>query len=861
MRSFILGFLIGVCFLQTQGELPSYLVLCICCLVAGAGLFFAHRFLHRLRKLFVLAVCGALLGCCWAALFAYFYLQEELPVEWEGRDVTVIGTIANLPTHFAQGVRFNFAVEKVLPQNGERPPIPSTLALSWYRPFNRQGAQPTTEDVQIGKVKPGARWQLTVRLKRPHGSANPHGFDYEVWLLEQNLRATGYVRADKVSSPGAETPNGSAINTAAVDTSAVETSVTNIPRNNRELARFVFTFGHCVEAVRGWVRQRILTALPGKKYAGVLVALVIGDQRAVDQNDWLIFNRTGVGHLISISGLHITMIAGLFAAIVSALWRRSFFIGTTLPLRLPAQKAAVLAGAVTALMYVLLAGFGLPAQRTLYMLLMVALALWSGRIASVSHVLCVALMVVLLRDPWAVLAPGFWLSFGAVGTILYASVGRTQPLIDPADLHPAAPSKAWLQALKASAYTQYVVTIGLVPLTILLFGQISLVSPLANAIAIPLIGLLVTPMALIGSMLPAPLSGWVLVTAHTLVDWLATILTWFSHFPLAVWQAPLPSTWTFVIALVATLWLLAPRGWPLRWLALIGWVPLLLNSATRPEEGEMNVTAFDVGQGMALLIETSRHRLLYDSGPYYSPESDAGSRIIVPYLKARGITSMDTMVISHSDSDHSGGALSVLHAINVDRVYSSLSRDHRIVAAAPDHTRCQDGQSWNWDGVQFDMLFPAAQNYENNERKDRKSGSANTMSCTLKITNGKYSILLPGDIEKAQERQLIRDKGANPTHHSEASILKSTVLLAPHHGSGTSSTMDFLKEVDPSVALFQVGYRNRFRHPQAQVLERYRQLGIRSVRNDQSGAISLRFGSTLEVKEYRQQHKRYWYGR
>ncbi|MGZ9709759.1 DNA internalization-related competence protein ComEC/Rec2 [Glaciimonas sp. GNP009] len=853
MRSFILGFLIGVVFLQTQAALPSAFLIGIVCLLAALAGLVAGILRHRLIKITGLIVCGALLGFCWAALFAHYYLRQELPVEWEGRDVTLIGTIASLPTHFEQGVRFNFAVEKVLPQKGVTPTIPSQLALSWYRPFNHQPKQQANDGVQIGdigQIEPGARWRLTVRLKRPHGNANPHGFDYEVWLLEQNLRATGYVRADKASSLSAD--------------ETVDSSV-DVSLNNRQLDRFVFSFGHCVEAVRGWVRQRILAALPEKKYVGVLVALVIGDQRAVDQNDWLIFNRTGVGHLISISGLHITMIAGLFAAIMSALWRRSFFIGNTLPLRLPAQKAAVLAGAAAALLYVLLAGFGLPAQRTLYMLLMVALAIWTGRIASVSHILCIALMVVLLRDPWAVLSPGFWLSFGAVGTILYASVGRTKQLIDASALVPNTPARVWLDPIKNGAYTQYVVTIGLVPMTILLFGQISLISPLANAIAIPLIGLLVTPMALMGSMLPAPLSGWVLTLAHILVDWLATVLTWLSSFPLAVWQAPLPPAWTFAIAMAATLWLLAPRGWPLRWLALIGWLPLLLHSATRPAEGEMTVTAFDVGQGMALLIETSGHRLLYDTGPYYSPESDAGSRIIVPYLKARGITAIDTMVISHSDSDHSGGAMSVIKAIEVDRVYSSLSPDHRIVAVSPGHTRCQDGQSWNWDGVQFDMLFPAKHNYENNERKDRKSGKANTMSCTLKITNGDLSILLPGDIEKAQERQLIQDKGAIATDSvmtpNAPGRLKSTVLLVPHHGSGTSSTSAFLQEVNPSVAIFQMGYRNRFRHPQAQVLERYQQLGIRNVRNDQSGAILLHFGSTLDVTEYRQQHKRYWYGR
>jgi competence protein ComEC len=249
---------------------------------------------------------------------------------------------------------------------------------------------------------------------------------------------------------------------------------------------------------------------------------------------------------------------------------------------------------------------------------------------------------------------------------------------------------------------------------------------------------------------------------------------------------------------------------------------------------------------MALLVETERHRLLYDTGPFYSPESDGGNRVIVPYLKARGIDSLDAVMISHNDSDHSGGALSIFEEIQVGWVSSSLGFDSEIVRVAPDHRRCAAGQEWSWDGVQFEMLHPAIVSYDSDKWKP------NARSCTLKITLGRQSILLPGDIEAKQEAELMK---------SSPDKLHASVLLAPHHGSGTSSTELFLDAVKPDIALFQVGYRNRYRHPKQEIYDRYGDLGIRRLRSDDSGAITLRFGARLDVVEYRADHARYWYGR
>jgi competence protein ComEC len=785
MRCAILGFVGGAAYLQTMGELPGRIWLlalasAAVCLVVG------------LRGPVRAAFSGALAGFCWAALIAHVALAPQLARDDEGRDVTVVGTIDSLPYRFDQGVRFNFAVEQVV---GAKIRVPPRVALAWYSGF-RDTVQ------EVGAVQPGERWQLTVRLQRPHGNANPHGFDYEVWQLEQGVRATGYVR-----------PEG---------------------ERNRRLDSFVFGIGNLVEHCRARLRDRILRALPDKQYAGVIVALVVGDQRAIDQSDWAVFNRTGISHLISISGLHITMIAGLFAMLASSLWRRSFFTSAQLPLLLPAQKVAALAGAGMALVYVLLAGFGVPAQRTLYMLAVVAAALWSGRIANVSHVLCAALGLVVLLDPWAVLWPGFWLSFGAVAIILYATVGRT-----------GMPQAGFWNLLRLGAHTQYVVTLGLVPLTMLLFAQVSLVSPIANAIAIPLISFVVTPLALAGSMLPSPLAGLLLGVAHFAVEGLAMFLAWIGASPLAVWSAPTPAPWVFCFALAGTLWMLAPRGWPHRWAGAVAWFPLLAAVPAAPAHGEIAVTAFDVGQGMALLIETGGHRLLYDAGPQYSPESNGGNRVIVPFLKARGIAAIDGMIITHSDVDHAGGALAVLDAVKVGWVASSLWDFHPIVHAAARHTRCVAGQRWSWDGVQFEMLQPTLASY------DDKALKPNARGCTLHIRAGRHSMLLAADIEAAQEAALVL--GA-------AGKLRADVLLAPHHGSGTSSTPAFLQAVRPALGVFQVGYRNRYRHPKTEIYERYREMGIGRMRTDEAGAIIMHFGAQVNASAFRSEHARYWYG-
>jgi competence protein ComEC len=386
---------------------------------------------------------------------------------------------------------------------------------------------------------------------------NPGGFDLEAWMLERNLRATGYVREVARPRAGQDRSDGGLPGAQADRRDATP----------QRLDARVLQPGPLVDRLRDDLRAELQARLAGSRYGGVIVALVLGDQRAIAEADWQLFNRTGISHLVSISGLHITMVAGLVALLAGWSWRRS----ARLLARAPAQTAAAVAGMLTALAYCLLAGWGVPAQRTFFMLAVVALALLSRLALRPTLTLAAAAFFVNLLDPWSALAPGFWLSFGAVAAILYALSSQAGP-----------PQRGWRATLLAAAQVQLAVTVALVPLTVLLFQQVSLVSPLANAVAIPLVSLVVTPMALAGGLavaLPAPLDTLalpLLAIAHALFAWLADGLAWVAAWPWASVPLAAPPGWTLPLAFAGVAWLLAPPGWPARWVGVLWMLPLVL---------------------------------------------------------------------------------------------------------------------------------------------------------------------------------------------------------------------------------------------------------------------------------------------
>lgn len=773
MRITLIAFCFGVWLLQQQATLPSARWLWLLPLLSVALLppRYFSVVTETMRRLGVALLCAAL-GFAWAAWRADLRLADRLPDHWQGVDLTVMGVVSDLPQANARGERFVLDVEQVITPNA-----PSLKRIQLTRYWPRKGDR-------IPTVRAGERWQFTVRLKRPYGTHNPHGFDLEAWMLERNIAGSGYVRGN---------PQPQRIDGRAATPSA------------------------WVAATRAAIRERIVSTLGDAPYAGVIAALVIGDQRSIPHDQWRSFTRTGVNHLLSISGLHVTMIAALAGWMVAFGWRR----WPRAAERMPARQAGLLAAVLAACAYAVLAGFQVPAQRTLFMLGVLALAFWGRREPRPFSALVWALFAVLLIDPWAVLSAGFWLSFGAMAVILWVTFGRV-----------AMPEK-----LRGWVTVQAAVTLALAPALLLLFQQVSIVSPLANAVAIPVVSWLVTPLALLGVVVP---SLW--HVAAWIMDWLGQGLLWASTLSWAVAARPAPDGWATLLAVVGTVWLLLPRGFPLRVLGGLLWLPIVFPPQSSIAPNSFQADVIDVGQGTAILIRTANHKLLYDTGAAFG-DSDSGERIIVPYLRASGVGELSGVIVSHDDNDHSGGLQSVLRDMPAGWLLHGLPATSPLLTAAPKPRQCYRGQQWQWDGIHFEILNPPAKAYSESNRRD------NDFSCVLKVTVGKQSLLITGDAERRGELELM-ESGAD---------LSATVLVAGHHGSRTSSLTEFVEQVHPDMAVFTVGYRNRFNHPHPQVLARYRAVDARILRSDTGGLIKLTFAEAgVTASEYYPSHRRYW---
>ena len=730
----------------------------------------------------------ALLAFSVTGLRAAAFLNGSLAPELEGRDISVTGMVAAMPQRNEAGLRFRFAVESAQ-AGGASVALPPSIYLGWYAGVF--GGAGMASDLQRppAEIKAGERWQMTVRLKAPHGGSNPHGFDYELWLWEQGLQATGYVRA------GPKDP---------------------VPQ------RLEQTWWHPVERARQQVRDAIFERVADRKLAGVVAALVVGDQNAIDRADWDIFRATGVAHLMSISGLHVTMFAWMAALLLGCLWRRS----ARLCLAFPASSAGLIGGVLLATAYAAFSGWGVPSQRTVWMLATVGLLRLGAKRWPWPLVWLLACAVVVVIDPWALMQAGFWLSFVAVGVLFATASGVTE-----------GSRVGFWGRIRAMAREQWVITLTLTPLTLLLFGQVSVVGLVANALAIPWVTLVVTPLAMLGAVW-TPLWD---VAAWT-VQALAGYLQLLAALPFATISVAQPPLWAGVTGVLGGIVLAMRLPWSLRVLGLPLLLPVLLWQVPRPAPGQFELLAADIGQGNAVIVRTAAHVLVYDTGPRFSRESDAGHRVLVPLLRALD-AQVDTLMLSHRDADHTGGALAVLAMQARAELVSSIEDGHELQSVRQ-ATRCEAGQSWRWDGVSFEVLHPRAEDYGT-------SIKSNAMSCVLRISNGLQAALLVGDIEQPQEAQLA----------ATGAKLKVDVLLVPHHGSKTSSSAVFLAAVAPRIALVQAGYRNRFGHPAEPVLARYAERQIRVFDSPHCGAATWHSAQPQEVRCERANAMRYWHHR
>lgn len=690
-------------------------------------------------KPWLLPLCALLMGIAWASWRAEQRLNERLPPELEGQAIELTATVRDIPKAGEFGTRIRFTVDETDKQTRQ---LPTTILLNDYRKQD---------------WPPGSRWQLTVSLRRPVATRNQAGFDGETWYWSENIGAIGSVRKGRMALPPAT------------------------------------DFQARIDRLRQQILERIeQSGRDNPRAAGLISALTVGVQNRLSEDDWRLFRATGLIHLVSISGVHVTLLAALISGLTALILRH------WPTQRIPPRLLIALSGLSAATAYALLAGWSIPTQRTLYMLLTATIMLLCKRALPPFHIWWIALAVVLIIDPFAVLTPGLWLSFGLVAILMTATLGRRQP-----------PGK-W----RAAWQGQYAATVASIVMLTVFFGSLPLLSPLLNIIAIPLVSVLLTPLALIGILCPwdGPLQLSILLADQSLT--LLDAVT-----PAAiVWPLPVSPWPLWLLGACGVLWLIAPRGLPGRPVGLLLIAPLLLYQPPAPVSGTAAINLFDTGQGLSMLVRTNRHSLLFDTG-----YGDA-QRLLIPQLHGLGLKHLDTVIASHHDSDHDGALPSLLSAFPVRLLLAGQPETMTEHHAKP----CQRGQSWNWDGVRFDLLTPYR---DSSPKKD------NDTSCVLRISAGEQSLIITGDQSASGEAELVGQYGET---------LRSDILIAGHHGSKTSTSSVWLNTIKPHQVWISAGYRNRYRHPHPVVLARLESDQIPVWRTDMHGALSTTLGLSGE---------------
>lgn len=773
MRGLILAYAIGIALGVILPTLPLLSLEFLTLFIANTLATCLCRKSVRLRRVFAVLTC-LLAGLSWHSQWASQQLAAQLPSALEGEDLSVSGRIVSLPDAAGNRQRFVFRVG-----SGPESLVGQRLQLS---------------DYSERELKGGQCWRWTLRLKRPHGLSNPGGRDSEARFLQESIVAQGYVRPGVATSLRCPWPS--------------------------------------LTAIRQILRDRVLSLPGARQHDGILLALILGDRAGLEQDQWELFGRTGTSHLFVISGLHVGLVALGCALLITWLLRL-----TPVVVSLPVRQIAAVVAIVAAVIYSMLAGFTLPTQRALIMIVIFMSARLLRRQSCQLLRLLIALAVVLSLDPLAITSPGFWLSFSAVGGLILFTSARASTL-GAADKNRWSLVRNWL-------LPQWVVFIVLLAPLLFWTGQVALLSPLINTAAIPFVGMFVVPLALAGgllSLLVPELAQLLLSAADFLLVILLRVLSMCSE--LGSWSRlqTYPGTAAAaVLTITCALLLVLPARLGCRWLCLLLLLPLFLPRAKPVNAGELAVHVFDVGQGLSVLLRTKAHSLLYDTGAAFEGGLDLAESQVLPALAALGLERLDALVLSHGDNDHAGGAASILTRLQVDRWFSPVP----MQVLDRESKNCHRGQNWEWDGVRFQVLWP--------NQGEAVNLSSNNRSCVLRISAAGQSIILAGDIEASVERGLAGELREQ---------LASTILLVPHHGSNTSSGYPFLKTVSPEIALVSAGYRNGFGHPAAAVRRRYEDLGIKLLNTASQGRIRLVLSGQHEATipvAFRSEHRRYWH--
>lgn len=711
-------------------------------------------------------------GLSWGLWSGHGLLEHSLQQERAGEDFLARGVIIGLPQEGGRRTRFWFQLEELEPlEGGALERQPQLLQVSWY-----DGPEITS----------GERWQLRLRLKPPRGFVNPDAFDYQLWLLRQGIDAAGYVRADDANS--------------------------RLEGEARGL-------GYWRQGLRRWLLET-----SHSERTDLLLALQIGDRSMIGANQWRQLQQTGTNHLVAISGLHVGFVALLGYLLGQSLGRLFNLLWHRLPSSLPGHLLA----ASLAFGYSALAGFSLPTQRALIMVLVVQWAALRRRSVRPRDALLLALLGVVVLDPLASFDLGFWLSFSAVAVLLFAFGGRRST------------GRQWPGETLVRA--QWAVFIGLMLPLALLMHSGTLLAPLANLLAIPLVTFVVVPGLLLAAALRT-VDDWPSQLFLSLAEWGIELLARWLNLLLSVdwpWLNPIItlSPWALWVAAVAVLLILLPRGISGRWLGYPLLVFALFLPASRPPE--LSISFLDVGQGLAAVVQTPNHSLVYDTGPIYSERMEAGGAIVAPFLKGNNVRRVSALVVSHSHSDHAGGLNGLLDQIPADQIW--LGEPLRDLPDDLASGSCHSADPWLWDHVSFRFLAWPGQ----------VAAAGNNRSCQLLIEFAGERILLTGDLEREGEWRLL----------GEGTLAESiSVLQVPHHGSRSSSTTAFVDHLRPKYAVISAGYSGRHGHPHAEVLARYQDVGSEILNTGLEGALVFSWNDQgqLNVSRTRQSERRYWF--
>jgi competence protein ComEC len=715
-----------------------------------------------------------LLGFAWCAWRAGMALDARLPRDLEGREFTVIGVIDQLPLVREDATSFVLKLEQA-DLDGSAFALHGRVRLSWY--------DDAPEDLAAC-----GRWQLHVRLRRPRGLVNRGGFDSERQALERGIVAVGSVRDDAA--------------------------------NHRVGEKAL-----CVDRLREAISRGIVERIDDPHDAALLRAFSVGDTRGLEETDWEVARANGIPHLIAISGFHVG-VAGAFGALaIRLLW----WLWPRLGLRIAFPVAQAPAAFATAALYGILAGGSLPTVRTVTMIGVVALTRFGRRASSGPHALALALLTILVADPLATLAPGFWLSFVGVAFLMLC-LTRGRGIVG---------------FLRELSIGQLVMTVSLLPLTVWFFGEASLVGALSNLIAVPVVSFVIVPLCLLGILalmvLPVAATPFLFVAAW-IAHWQWALLEWMATWPGAHWYLPEVTPWALALAMLGACWMFLPRGVPLRALGLLLFLPLLWPDRPPPQTGAFQAIVIDVGQGLSVFVRTREHALLFDAGARYPSDFDLGEAAVLPTLRALGIGHLDTMIVSHGDNDHVGGAPAVARVWpDADR-YSGEPQRMPIMAA-----QCRTGQAWTWDGVAFRVLSPSPDAINSATPAKRN----NDLSCVLLVQGSSGRLLLTGDISSRVEPAVAQAIPPGPP----------LALVVPHHGSKTSSSADFIAALHPLLALVSTGWRNRFHQPHPLIAQRYADTGAPLLDTAWTGALDVEFPADAPprlVSRERERNRRYW---